>query len=205
MQEPRKTLVILTGRKSSGKTTLEHVLSAFLCQNSVPMGTIAFAEPLKIAAACLFTGRLSDFHDVSAKDTPLVEWGNCTPRDILLALGDTLRFDLPKRSPWLWNALVRRAVHGVNAFFKTQSSTSAVMIVSDARLPEEISALMAIPDVRIVVFRVTRPSLPAIDPATAHATETALDNLPGCIELVNDGTPTDLMRKALTHLEMMHA
>jgi hypothetical protein len=204
MQDPRKTLVILTGRKSSGKTTLEHVLSAFLSQNSVPFDTIAFAIPLKIAAARLFTGRLSDFHDVSAKDTPLVEW-DCTPRDILLALGDTLRFDLPKRNPRLGNALVRRAVHGVNAFFKTQSSASAVMIVSDARLPEEISALMAIPDVRIVVFRVTRPSLPAIDPATAHATETALDNLPGCIELVNDGTPTDLMRKALTHLALAHA
>ena len=179
----KRMLILLTGRKGSGKSTVADWLKAKL-RPDYTVKEQQCARTLKESCSVMYNVPLEYFEDPAIKDTlQLQEWGGLTPRELLLATGDTLRMDLPARNPKLCDVLLRGTVNRVDYYLRTVSGPLCV-IVPDVRLPAELNALRNLrntyPGLVVYQFRVLRPEAEEKHQAgrgATHHTEYALEDM----------------------------
>lgn len=172
--------VALIGRARSGKDTVGARLT-----DRYGYARFAFADALKVAVLevdpwipvgggiTVRLGRLiTDAGWDYAKETyPEV-------RRVLQRFGESIR----RNDPDYW----------VRALVAAMYDTPVPMVVTDVRYPNEAATLSSL-GFRLV--RVTRPSLGPQDPS-AHISETAMDDYPVPLTIVNSGTLEDLRAHA---------
>ena len=154
----RKTLWIGLGHvKGVGKDTVGNMMIEWVLQN-VGMGTtVSFARELKLIAQRLFEkkgmrGPLAYDMDRVAKETPLPELNNLTPRDIYIKLGGCIReicptywMDFVLDDPWY-------------------ARTMDVVVVTDVRYLNEVERLH---EMGAILIDVMRPGYTSDDPVDA--------------------------------------
>ena len=165
-------VVGLAGRKGSGKTT-----AAALLVKEYGFVRIPFAGPLKAMLRAL---GLEDVHlDGSLKEKPCALLGGRTPRHAMQTIGTEWGRNLIHPDLWVmaWTAAVRNL-----------SWSTPGVVADDLRFVNEA---MAVRRMRGIVLRITRPD--AADDGDAHESETTLDRLAFDGQVVNGGTPDELL------------
>jgi len=83
-------LVGISGFKRSGKNTFADVLRNVAHERGLAFVAVAFADPLRRAAAAAYGVDVSNFTDDVKKDTVCEAWG-ITYRQMLINLGEAMR------------------------------------------------------------------------------------------------------------------
>lgn len=83
-------IVGIGGLKRAGKDTFARVLREVAVERGFAFVTVAFADPLRQAAAAAYGVEVDDFTDDAKKDTVCPEWG-ITHRQMLINLGEGMR------------------------------------------------------------------------------------------------------------------
>jgi len=83
-------LVGISGFKRSGKNTFADVLRQVAHERGLAFVAVAFADPLRRAAAAAYGVDVSNFTDDAKKDTVCEAWG-ITYRQMLINLGEAMR------------------------------------------------------------------------------------------------------------------
>jgi hypothetical protein len=129
MSNTSQKKIAFAGEKYSGKSTCVR----YLLDKNDSTEEVSFALPLKEVCSNLFDIPIDTFQDPILKEKILDEYG-VTPRDILIAVGDLLRFELPKKLPNLKlkrNILTDKAQRIIQLLKKEEMS----IYVSDFRDP----------------------------------------------------------------------
>lgn len=149
-------LIGLVGRSGAGKDEIgRHLVDTHGFQR------IAFADPLKEAAAALF-GLSREQLWGALRNDPDPRWHK-TPRELYQRLGDAVRTVHPHALLVLWATRVEHAVE-----------VGRRVVVTDVRLPAEAEAVRTDGG---VLWRVTRPGRAVAFAGEGHATETAGDEI----------------------------
>lgn len=186
-------MIAVCGRMRCGKDTVADVLA-----DTHDLRKVAFAEPLKQAAAALFALSHEQLYG-HAKDVVDARW-KVTPRKILQYLGtDVMQYHVhdhlldegdctaassaavPRRQFW-----ARRLL--------SELASGGRYVVCDLRFVHEWRALreMLPPATRLCVIRVVRPAVVAVPTtpehsfACQHCSESECDDVPAEYEVVND-------------------
>jgi hypothetical protein len=118
------------------------------------------------------------------KETPADILCGKTPRQAMQSLGTEWGRKCMGDDLWvnLWQERVRRwlALHPMNR-----------VVVDDVRFPNELQRVLKMGG---TVLRIDRPG---VAPTNSHASETAIDDAPGMIHLVNDGGIEELQAEAV--------
>ena len=179
-----KKIFVLAGRKATGKTTAMNYIRETAFRKSLTVNYISFARPLKEACMTLFgLTHLQCYGEDSHKNT-LTKWdwthvddkmrakfnnpsGAMTARQILQVVGTNLF-----RESFMKNFWVEVAVRSV------KESESDIVIIDDARFPNEVDSMN---ELGAVVIKMTRNKIPKDN----HLSESALDDYPDdCINYV---------------------
>ncbi len=166
------TFIGIAGPKRSGKDTLANLLSGALRR---PVDS--FAAPLR-ELTCRVLG-MTPAELEECKETPIPWLADTTPRTMMQTLGTEWGRDMVHPELWV-RSLFARHQHGC--------------IISDVRFPNEARAIRQRGG---VVVRLQRPGTGAGD---AHASERPLPVELVDIDLVNDESPQELLRRALAGL-----
>ena len=83
-------VVGIGGLKRAGKDTFARVLREVAVERGFAFVSVAFADPLRQAAAAAYGVEVGDFTDDAKKDTVCPEWG-ITYRQMLINLGEGMR------------------------------------------------------------------------------------------------------------------
>jgi len=150
-------IIGLVGKAKSGKDT---VADYIVRQHNFEK--VAFADDLKALCKNMFDLTDAQVHTQEGKETVDVRYG-ITPREILQKVGtDWFRSVYPN----IWvNRLVK----------KLQDRSADDFVVTDIRFPNEVDAIKSIGG---IIVKIVRPDGGDIGTFAAHASETALDNLP---------------------------
>lgn len=157
----RPLIIALGGLKRSGKDTFAGILAAVAkSRPNLTPHRIAFAEPLRRAAAAAYNTFLSDFSDDSLKDTIDPTWG-ITRRQMLINVGEAMRgVDADH-----WTKLLTRRVDSFETAVARHMTLLALFgrasipaqkplhIVTDLRLPNEAKALLDLGATLVLVVR----------------------------------------------------
>lgn len=170
-------IIAICGAKRSGKDVLAKCLI-----NKYNYEKLSFAEPLKKAVKELF-----NFNDIQVgideengngeeKDIIDDRWG-ITPRKALQYFGtEIMQYKI--------NELIPNANRGFFAdILLSQIVENEKYVISDLRFLHEYDKIK---DLNIIVIKVIRPSI--IKKMDEHISENEYENIPGCIELLNDGS-----------------
>lgn len=171
-------LLGITGRANSGKDTVAHYLEAEY--GFVPM---AFADPLKEAAAAMFGVPIAWFHDRNRKEQVIEQW-EMSPRHMAQRLGtEAVRHTF---GPDFW---IKRWL----AEYREMRASDHV-VVTDVRFNNEAQAIR---DLGGTVLHISRPGEITLDAAaSAHASEAGVTFFSGTDkEIYNGGTIEDLYTK----------
>ena len=173
----RVTYIGIAGAKRAGKDTLARGLAEALA----PIPVDSFAAPIRRFMADLLGWSLEE---LEARKEDRVSWLGTTPRRMMQTLGTEWGRNLVDPELWVASAFAR-------------NPTGAIL--SDVRFRDEARAIR---DDYGVVIRVSRPGFePGRD---THASERPLPANLVDIELVNDGTPEQLIQRALRALYDWH-
>jgi len=202
MTEPLR-LIALTGRAGAGKDSVAATLVRHRNYRS-----IAFADALRAEIAECWRIDPRMLQDPGTKEWPIpaLAASNCgDPRFVWHAARREHSLTEPRSPRWVmqqWGDFVR-GLHGdghyaeiVRRWIKRQYGSGWTrIVVTDLRFLTELAALR-MTDLRALrVVRVRRPSLPP--PVDAHPSETQLRHVEADDELINDGTPADLVSATL--------
>jgi hypothetical protein len=203
-KESKKLILLLTGKKQSGKDTS----ATYLC-SEYGYKSLAFADPLRDITR--YTLRklgantnldLTDevvkrmnIHDSDGADllfTRKGETGPMTYRQILQYMGtDAFRENIHED---IW---VDMAVAKICSIFRKDKGCPGVLI-TDCRFPNEIDGLYkklyeaGYNEEEHFVFKTLRVYRPDLDTSDEHISETALDNRTMHYTITNDSSLTDL-------------
>lgn len=168
-----KYLIGIAGPKRSGKDTL----TLGLCQ-ALGLEQFSYADPIR-NAVCEILG-ITRAELELCKETP-IDWLNgVTPRHMMQTMGTEWGREMI--DPFLWG----------KSMFRRMPEQGGV--TSDVRFDNEATEILRRGG---TIFRLSRPGLALDD---GHASERPIaDNLVTA-ELCNDGTPADLLAKALAYL-----
>jgi hypothetical protein len=121
------------------------------------------------------------------KEVPVDALCGKTPRQAMQSLGTEWGRKVMGDDLWvnLWADRVTQYLAG---------SADARVVVDDVRFPNELHRVLFM---RGTVLRIERPGVGATN---GHVSETAIDNAPGMIRLLNDGTIDELRTRALVAL-----
>lgn len=177
-------LVGVLGKKRHGKNSAADVLAA-----EAGFELAAYADPLKEAALAL--------NPIVGANIPLPDDHSPTRIRRLVDVVDALGWERAKEYvPEVRRTLARLgtdAVRRLDYDFWVRITAArmderiAPLAITDVRFPNEAKAIT---DRGGILVRVVRPDAP-VDP-DPHLSETALDGYPVDVELVNDGTLSDL-------------
>jgi hypothetical protein len=165
------------GPKLSGKSTAVAYLS-----KKIQVKEVSFAQPLKDVTGILFDIPMENMQDSKLKEVVLEEYG-VTPREILIALGDCLRFDLQKRLP---NLKLKRNVltdKGQRTIKKLKALNENIA-VSDLRDP--VTEQDMLKEEGFTIVNIQRPEEQRPGMKITHWTENGIPNPD--VTLLNLGT-----------------
>lgn len=152
----------ICGHAGSGKDTLADIV----VQKWGPSFTIyrlAFADPLRRAGCELLYKNMSIFTERCSKDSPLSSSTSCTPRDVLKSLGDWARNNVGQ------GVFADIMCSKISDIFKNDQN--AIVLVTDLRMPQELSALNIEFGNDLVLVCVDADLRIGFDPSSAHETE----------------------------------
>lgn len=171
-------LIGITGRAGSGKDT-----AAGYLQHRYGFTPMAFADPLKQAAATLFNLPEHFFHDRELKEQVVEDWG-MSPRRMLQILGtDAIRANFGADF-WIKRWLQE---------YRSMAASDNV-VLTDVRFNNEAQVVR---DLGGSILHIHRPQPARLEAdAAAHMSEMPVHVLPRQDKaLVNDGTLDDLFAK----------
>lgn len=144
-----RLIIALGGLKRSGKDTFAGILASVArSRPNLTPHCIAFAEPLRRAAAAAYNTFLSDFSDDSLKDTIDPTWG-ITRRQMLINVGEAMRgVDADH-----WTKLLTRRVDDIEKAARQSPTQRPLHIVTDLRRPNEAKALLDLGATLVLVVR----------------------------------------------------
>lgn len=165
----------IAGPKQAGKTTLGEQLAAEL-----GLVHTSFAAPIRQFVAKLLGMTAAELE--VAKEKP-VDWlGGATPRHMMQTLGTE------------WG---RQMVHGELWVRAVLHSLPEHAVISDVRFPNEAAMIR---DLGGIVLQIERPGVKF---GSDHASEIPLPEALVSATLVNNGTPRDLLDKAVAILQRL--
>ena len=135
----RPLIIALGGLKRSGKDTFAGILAAIArARPTLTPHRIAFAEPLRRAAAAAYNVPVAEFSDDQIKDVIHPAWG-ITHRQMLINIGEAMRgIDADH-----WTKLLRRGIDSFETAAASYTPTQRPLhIVTDLRRPNEAKALL---------------------------------------------------------------
>lgn len=136
-QQHRPFVVGIGGFRRSGKDTFARVVADIARERGFAVATIAFADPLRQAAAAAYGVDVSIFIDDARKDTVCNAWG-ITYRQMLINLGEAMR----NVDPDHWVKAWRRAVARVRPTWWGDND--------DGPVTRQLPTLILVPDLRRV-------------------------------------------------------
>lgn len=170
-------LIGITGRAGSGKDTVAGYL-----QHRYGFEPMAFADPLKEAAAILFNLPVYYFHDRELKEQVIEDWGMS-----------------PRRMAQVFGTEAVRANFGADFWIKRwlQEYRSRVVstnvVLTDVRFNNEAQAVR---DLGGTIVHIERPGFTCLDlAASAHVSEAGAVRRPVDKVVLNDGSIDDLFAK----------
>lgn len=176
-------IVVLSGKAGSGKSTVaEHL------ERAHGFTSLAFADPLKVAAQAIFGFEklslwgASEFRGAPDPWNPKPNGEGLSPREALAALGRTVNACSP-------GALIRTAVRDAMVSQKMRAD----VVVTDARFVDELEAFRPL---GAFFLRVVRPGAGLAGEAGRSEYETSLDQIPDAafdVLLQNAGTREALL------------
>ena len=180
-------IIGLAGFKRTGKDTF----ASYFPSNFTRM---AFAEPLKQAAAIIYDVPITVFED-ELKDATNEKWG-ITHRDMLINVGQKMR----EVDPDHWVKLMESRISNAYAQWKLQGLTYQHILITDVRQPNE---LQMIEQLGGAVYLVQRKGVVW----NGHPTEkmaTQLEHFAGRIEnlLPLGCTDPEMLRKSAEHFRL---
>ena len=142
-------IIALGGLKRSGKDTFAGILAAVAkSRPNITPHRIAFAEPLRRAAAAAYDVPVAEFSDDSLKDVTHPAWG-ITRRQMLINVGEAMRgVDADH-----WTKLLTRRIDPTQAVAGQFSRCRPLYIVTDLRRPNEAKALLDLGATLVLVVR----------------------------------------------------
>jgi hypothetical protein len=142
-------IIALGGLKRSGKDTFAGILAAVAkSRPNLTPHRIAFAEPLRRAAAAAYDVPVAEFSDDSLKDVIHPAWG-ITRRQMLINVGEAMRgVDADH-----WTKLLTRRIDPTQAVAGQFSRCRPLYIVTDLRRPNEAKALLDLGATLVLVVR----------------------------------------------------
>ncbi len=150
MTTSRPLIIALGGLKRSGKDTFAGILAAVAkSRPNLTTHRIAFAEPLRRAAAAAYDVPVAEFSDDTLKDGIHPAWG-ITRRQMLINVGEAMRgVDADH-----WTKLLRRGIDSFETAAKLYTPTHKPLhIVTDLRRPNEAKALLDLGATLVLVVR----------------------------------------------------
>jgi hypothetical protein len=150
MSPSRPLIIALGGLKRSGKDTFAGILAVVAKSrpNLMPH-RIAFAEPLRRAAAAAYDVPVAEFSDDGIKDAIHPAWG-ITRRQMLINVGEAMRgVDADH-----WTKLLRRGIDNFETAARLYTPAQKPLhIVTDLRRPNEAKALLDLGAALVLVVR----------------------------------------------------
>ena len=142
-------IIALGGLKRSGKDTFAGILAAAASTHRLTPRRIAFAEPLRRAAAAAYDVPVAEFSDDQIKDVVHPDWG-ITRRQMLINVGEAMRgVDADH-----WTKLLVRGVDSFETAMASYTPTQRPLhIVTDLRRPNEAQALLDLGATLVLVVR----------------------------------------------------
>jgi hypothetical protein len=150
MMSPSRPLIIaLGGLKRSGKDTFAGILAAVAkARPNLTPHRIAFAEPLRRAAAAAYDVPVAEFSDDILKDVAHPLWG-ITRRQMLINVGEAMRgVDADH-----WTKLLTRRIDDIEKAARQSPTQRPLHIVTDLRRPNEAKALLDLGAALVLVVR----------------------------------------------------
>lgn len=176
--------IAFIGKARSGKDT-----AALRLVRHHAFTRVAFADPLKEMALSIdpiintdtvvYPLRLSRVVELEGWERAKDEYPEV--RRILQHVGQTVR----EYEPDFWLDIALRSIDG-------GAKLNMPIVVTDCRYPNEFAALRGRD---YLIVRMVRPSVQPPAPYGDHDSETALDDFPPDVTLVNDGSVADLHAK----------
>lgn len=146
----RPLIIALGGLKRSGKDTFAGILAAVAkSRPNLTTHRIAFAEPLRRAAAAAYDVPVAEFSDDTLKDVIHPAWG-ITRRQMLINVGEAMRgVDADH-----WTKLLTRSIDSFETAAKLYTPTHKPLhIVTDMRRANEAKALLDLGATLVLVVR----------------------------------------------------
>lgn len=143
-------IIAIGGLKRSGKDTFAGILAAVAeSRPNLTPHRIAFAEPLRRAAAAAYDVPVAEFSDDSVKDAIHPTWG-ITRRQMLINVGEAMRgVDADH-----WTKLLRRGIDNFETAARLYTPAQKPLhIVTDLRRPNEAKALLDLGATLVLVVR----------------------------------------------------
>lgn len=159
-------IVGLMGKMGSGKDTVAGRLVA-----RHGFTRLAFADEMRKELAEEYDVPFELFTDRALKEVRCEALGGRSPREVMREHGGWRR-DVFGEDYW---------VNKIAAIIHASSAAEGRYVISDVRLPNEYDWIASEEG---ILFRVVRPAM-EIGEAHAHFTETALDDYPANVELIN--------------------
>jgi hypothetical protein len=150
MPPSRPLIIAIGGLKRSGKDTFAGILATVTKSrpNLIPH-RIAFAEPLRRAAAAAYDVPVAEFSDDTLKDVIHPAWG-ITRRQMLINFGEALRSVDADH----WTKLLTRSIDSFETAAKLYTPAQQPLhIVTDLRRPDEAKALLDLGAELVLVVR----------------------------------------------------
>lgn len=147
MSQPR--IIGIGGLKRSGKDTFARILAEVARERGLAPVILAFADPLRQAAAAAYGVDMASFTDDASKDSVCDAWG-ITYRQMLINLGAAMRSTDPDHWVKAWQRAVRR-------LSKTrpygEPDLPKLVLVPDLRRVNEVQAIHAAGGLTVLMRR----------------------------------------------------
>ena len=146
----RPLIIALGGLKRSGKDTFAGILASVAkARSNLTPHRIAFAEPLRRAAAAAYDVPIAEFSDDQIKDVIHPAWG-ISRRQMLINVGEAMRgVDADQ-----WTKLLVRGVDSFETAAASYTPTQRPLhIVTDLRRPNEAKVLLDLGATLVLVVR----------------------------------------------------
>ena len=138
-------IIGIAGFKRCGKDTLARAIAAVAQSRGMATAIIAFADPLRQAAAAAYGLNVAEFTDDALKDRVVEAWG-ITRRQMLINLGEAMRSVDPDH----WVKAWRRAVTARSTLW---TGGPLLIITPDLRRVNEANAIHAMGGLNVLLRR----------------------------------------------------
>lgn len=154
MSEPKVYVIGIGGLKRSGKDTFARVIVSAAVTRGFAVASIAFADPLRRAAAAAYGVDVSIFTDDARKDTVCEAWG-ITYRQMLINLGEAMRGVNEDHWVKAWRQSVAGLIRPASHFFRPSfaGASQRLVLVPDLRRVNEAAAIHDAGGVTVLIRR----------------------------------------------------